>query len=59
MPEQPSPDAAPRAAVHRVPAMPPDLFPANVTRVAYRRGRVLRRYERALIDWLGAPPAAA
>jgi hypothetical protein len=24
----------------------------NTTRVAYRRGRLLRRYERAFIGWL-------
>lgn len=46
-------------ALRRVAALPADLFPANVTRAAYRRGRVLRRYERALIDWLGASPAGA
>ena len=51
--------ASAEGTLRRVTALPPDLFPANITRVAYRRGRVLRRYERALIDWLGAPPGSA
>ena len=36
----------------RVAGAGPELFPVNTTRVAYRRGRFLRRYERAFIDWL-------
>ena len=40
------------AELRRVRAAAPDLFPVNTTRVAYRRGRLLRRYERAFIGWL-------
>ena len=36
----------------RVRAAPTELFPLNTTRVAYRRGRLPRRYERAFIGWL-------
>lgn len=36
----------------RVAAAPTALFPLNITRVAYRKGRLLRRYERAFIGWL-------
>ena len=36
----------------RVERAPADLFPVNTTRVAYRRGRTLRRYEQAFVGWL-------
>lgn len=38
--------------LQRVSSAPADLFPVNTTRVAYRRGRMLRRYERAFVAWL-------
>jgi DNA-binding transcriptional LysR family regulator len=44
--------AAGEGELRRVRAAAPDLFPVNTTRVAYRRGRLLRRYERAFIGWL-------
>lgn len=38
--------------LQRVQGAPADLFPANTTRVAYRRGHLPRKYERAFIGWL-------